>query len=134
MPQLQLEKLEKIFKNYPEIQAVYLFGSRASGQIHDESDIDLAVFSEKPEISLRKLDILADLAREGFCIVDLVFLPEDDIVLQHEAVRLNCIVYQRPDYDASSAYSLVIRKYLDFLPYLEVQRKAYKKRINDGKT
>jgi hypothetical protein len=72
------------------------------------------------------------LARKGFCTVDLVFLPTDDIVLQYEAVRLNRIVYQRPDFDGPTVFSLVIRRYLDFVPYLKVQREAYKRRILNG--
>ena len=41
----------------------------------------------------KKLDILAQLAAEGFCDVDLVFLPQDNIVLQYEAIRMNHVVY-----------------------------------------
>jgi len=128
------DKLHNIFSRYQEIQAVYLFGSSAAGRVRHESDLDLAVFPGTPELRLRKLDILQDLAREGFCNVDLVFLRENDIVLQYEAVRHNRLVYRRPDFEPGSLYSLTIRKYLDFLPYLEVQRKAYKKRILNGQT
>jgi hypothetical protein len=80
----------------------------------------------------QKIDILARLAQEGFCNVDLVLLPRDDIVLQYEAVRMNRIVYRRPEFDSAAFYSLVIRRYLDFLPYLRVQRQAYKERILHG--
>jgi uncharacterized protein len=31
-------------------------------------------------------------------------------------------------------YSKIIRQYLDFMPYLETQRKAYKRRIERGST
>jgi predicted nucleotidyltransferase len=55
-------------------EAVYLFGSSASGRMHAESDLDLAVVPRHPQIVSRKLDILVDLARIGFCDVDLVFL------------------------------------------------------------
>ncbi len=79
-----------------------------------------------------KLDVLADLARAGFCDVDLVFLDTDDIVLKYEAVRQNQLVYHREDFDRGAFYSLVVRQYLDFLPYLEVQRKAYRRRILSG--
>ena len=83
--------------------------------------------------SEKKLDILAQLAAEGFCDVDLVFLPKDNIVLRYEAIRMNHVVYQRPDFDRGSTYSLVVRQYLDFLPFLEVQRKALKERLLNDK-
>ena len=34
--------LRKVFQGYPEVQAVYLFGSHATGRLHLESDVDLA--------------------------------------------------------------------------------------------
>ncbi len=90
---------------------------------------DLAIVPRSPEARARRLDILADLARIGFCNVDLVFLDTDDIFLKYEAVRLNRLVYQTEDFDPGEMYSRIVRQYLDFLPYLEVQRRAYKERI-----
>jgi len=127
-----LGRLKTVFGKYPGVQAVYLFGSCASGHAKAESDLDLAVLADDAGLRRRKIDILADLAANGFCSVDLVFPSEDDIVLLHEAVRLNHIVYQRPDFDGSTVFSLVVRRYLDFVPYLRVQRDAYKRRILNG--
>ncbi|HLC17225.1 MAG TPA: nucleotidyltransferase domain-containing protein [Thermodesulfovibrionia bacterium] len=98
------------------------------------SDLDLAIYTQSESFSARKLDILHDLARFGFCKVDLVFLDQADIILQYEAVRQNMVVYHTESFNRGTTYSNIVRKYLDFLPYLEVQRKAYKKRILDGKT
>jgi hypothetical protein len=58
-----------------------------------------------------------------------VILDIDDIVLKHEAVRLNQVVYQTEDFDWGTYFSKIVRMYLDFLPYLNVQREAYKWRI-----
>jgi predicted nucleotidyltransferase len=77
MENLDTESLHDVFKKYPTIRAVYLFGSIASGNLHSESDLDLAVISDDPFLEAKKLDILTDLARVGFCNVDLVF-PTDD--------------------------------------------------------
>jgi len=132
MRQPDFERLKTVFAQFPQIQAVYLFGSLAAGRGRPDSDLDLAVVSAHGRPSSEKLDILARLAREGFCNVDLVLLPKDDIVLQYEAVRMNRIVYCRPEFDSASFYSLVIRRYLDFIPYLNVQRQAYKERILHG--
>jgi predicted nucleotidyltransferase len=129
-----LELLTKVFGNYPEIQAVYLFGSAVSGNVHQESDIDLAIIPDTKRLREQKLRILADLTREGFNNVDLVFINNGDIVLQYEAVRQNIVIYQTPSFDRGSTYSRIVRQYLDFYPYLTVQRQAYKKRIMDGKS
>ena len=124
--------LAKIFKNYPEIEAVYLFGSTVTGKSNRESDMDLAIYPDTPVLRKHKLAILTELARFGFCNVDLVFMDENDIVLQYEAVRQNIVVYQAPGFDRGATYSKIVRKYLDFYPYLTEQRNAYKKRILSG--
>ena len=124
-----IKLLDKAFKKYPEIEAVYLFGSAATGKVHRNSDIDLAIYPDTGELRENKLAILTDLARQGFCNVDLVFMDRNDIVLQYEAVRQNVIVYQTPGFDRGSLYSKIIRQYLDFYPHLTVQRQAYKQRI-----
>lgn len=126
------QRLGKIFAGYPEVEAVYLFGSLATGRTHPGSDLDLGIVPRHPSILERRLDILTDLARAGYCEVDLVFITGADLVLDHEAVRLNELVYAREGFDRGEFYSKVVRRYLDFLPYLEVQREAYRRRILDG--
>ena len=126
------EELTNVFRAHPDVQAVYLFGSRAIGRADAESDLDLAVVPRSGALRGRRLDLLADLAAHGFCNVDMVFLDTRDVVLRYEAVRLNQLVYQADDFDRGAMYSRVVREYLDFLPYLEVQREAYKRRILSG--
>lgn len=43
LSELVTDQLLAIFAHYSDIEAVYLFGSRATGQYRDGSDIDLAV-------------------------------------------------------------------------------------------
>jgi uncharacterized protein len=126
---IDTERLADVFCRYPEIQAVYLFGSHALGRARPDSDVDLAILPSGPELRNQKLDILTDLAAAGFCNVDLVILDTDDVVLNFEAVRLNHVIFSRPDFDRGGTYSRIIRLYLDFTPYLAVQREAYKRRI-----
>ena len=129
-----LERLTGVFEKYPDIQAVYLFGSVAVGKMRPESDLDLGIVPRNKSLRQKRLAILTDLARRGFCNVDLVFLDTDDIVLKYEVVRLNRVLYQTEDFDRGAMYSKVIRQYLDFRPYLEIQREAYKRRILSGQT
>jgi len=126
--------LPQTFQRYSGIQAVYLFGSFASGQIHTESDLDLAIVPRHSSVRSQRLDILADLARHGFCNVDLVFPDTTDIVLKYEAIRQNQLVYQAEDFDRGALYSQVVRQYLDFAPYLKTQREAYKRKTLHGQS
>jgi predicted nucleotidyltransferase len=129
-----LSLLPQIFAGFPGILAVFLFGSKVSKKINRESDLDLAVLSDSGASGRQRLDILTSLAKKGFCHVDLVFLDTNDIVLKYEAVSPNQLIYQRDDFERGSYYSKIIRQYLDFLPYLNVQREAYKRRILNGQT
>lgn len=129
-----LSLLADVFKKYPRVQAAYLFGSAAGGNLHAESDLDIALTGDA-DLRSQKLDILTDLAREGFVNVDLVILDQSDIVLRFEAVRFNRLVYHTDGFDAGGYYSLILRQYFDFLPYLKTQREAYKQRIlHDGES
>ncbi|MGC9041867.1 MAG: type VII toxin-antitoxin system MntA family adenylyltransferase antitoxin [Roseiflexus sp.] len=129
---LNLERLPDIFKKYPDIHAVYLFGSAVTGRLHAESDLDLAIVPRPGAGELPRLDILTDLTRAGFCRVDLVILDTNDIVLKHEVVRHNQVIYQTEDFDRGAYFSRIVRQFLDFRPYLDVQRQAYKQRIVHG--
>jgi uncharacterized protein len=129
---LNWDGLRQVFQGYPEVQAVYLFGSHATGRLHLESDVDLALVPANPAARSRKLDILTDLTRYGFCEVSLVFLDTADVVLRYEAVRHNRLIYSTKNFDRGAYYAKVVREYLDFEPYLEVQREAYKMRILHG--
>ncbi len=129
-----LEQLPDIFKKYPDVQAVYLFGSVVTGRLHAESDLDLAIVPRPGAGELPRIDILTDLARAGFCRVDLVVLDTNDIVLKHEVVRHNRVIYQTEDFDRGAYFSRIVRQFLDFRPYLDVQRQAYKQRVLYGQT
>jgi uncharacterized protein len=127
-----LSILPEIFSQFSKIQAVYLFGSAASGKMRTESDLDLGIKGEEG-IKSQQLDILTELARHGFCHVDLVFLNTNDIFMKYEIVRHNHPIYRRKGFSSSSFYSLIMRQYEDFYPHLKIQRKALKRRLlNDG--
>ena len=126
---LDLEALASVFEGYPGVRAVYLFGSHAAGTAGHNSDVDLAIVPRDDAVRDRKLEILADLVRVGIERVGLVILDLHDLVLAYEAVRYNRVIYQQPDFEPGTMYSYVIRRYLDFLPYLERQREAYKRRL-----
>ena len=68
MRQPDFERLKTVFAQFPQIQAVYLFGSLASGRGHPESDLDLAAVSGHARSSSEKLDILARLVGKFYAL------------------------------------------------------------------
>lgn len=124
----EVRSLTEVFQCYPSVRAVYVFGSVASGKAGNESDLDLAIIPAEPSVRETKLDILEALASLGYCDVDLVFINEDDLVLAYEAIRQNRLIYAAEAFNRGGTYSNIVRKYLDFKPYLRIQRDAYKRR------
>lgn len=48
-----VEALGAVFKKYPQIQNVILYGSRAKGTYKTSSDIDLTLVGEKVDLSMQ---------------------------------------------------------------------------------
>ena len=76
-------------KNYPHLQAIYIYGSYASGQETPQSDIDIAllfpVTKEKPELlacSQLSVELEINLKKN----IDLVDLRRVSTLLQKEVV------------------------------------------------
>ena len=130
----EIKRLTEVFGQFPEIRAVYVFGSAATGKRRPDSDLGLAALARDDAFHTRKLDVLAELTRHGFDDADLVLLNTADTVTHYEAVRLNKLIYSTADFDRGAYYSKIVRLYLDLLPYLDVQRTAYKERLLSGKT
>ncbi len=134
LKQSEIKNLQAIFLGYPKIEAVYLFGSAASDhqKKHVDSDIDLGIVSSDPSIEKRKTDLHADMIRHGFDNVDIVFFNSADLVLQFEIIHKNKLIYRKEAFNHGELFSNTIRKYLDFKPYLDRQRKILKEQILNG--
>ena len=69
------QRLQSVFAKYPDLQAVYLFGSVAAKTQRKDSDLGLALLPRSSNLRRQKLNILTDLAQAGFDNVDLVSSP-----------------------------------------------------------
>ncbi|MCK8828004.1 nucleotidyltransferase domain-containing protein [Natroniella acetigena] len=132
LEEAKLQELKEIFKSYSNLKATYLFGSYAIDQENDSSDLDFGILLDQDYNKQIKLDILTKLAEKGYCDIDLVLLNEADILTSYEVVKHNQIIYNRDDFDPNSYFSLSVRRYLDFKPFLKVQREYLKEQIING--
>uniref|UniRef100_A0A7C1CDZ5 DUF86 domain-containing protein n=1 Tax=Thermofilum adornatum TaxID=1365176 RepID=A0A7C1CDZ5_9CREN len=76
-----------VFKQYPGIVAVLLFGSRARGDYRPDSDYDIAVLAEKP-LAQRELEEIA------LKIADLLGVPADKVDIVDLQVATNELLYK----------------------------------------
>lgn len=70
----------------PDLQAIYLFGSQASGDAGPDSDIDLAVLTGAPRDSVTLWELSADLALLCGLHVDLLDLRSASTVMQYQVI------------------------------------------------
>jgi predicted nucleotidyltransferase len=68
--------IKGIFNKYPEVESVYLFGSRAKGNFKKGSDIDLAIMNKLPNTSI--INRIKDLFEDSSLpyLTDLIYYPE----------------------------------------------------------
>lgn len=123
-------RLQPIFRQYPTIAAVYLFGSVSRGTASEESDLDLGLLLDRNGPEDRRHRFLGDLAARleaGAAArpVDLVVLDAQGPVFCHEVILNGRLIYEsnrerRVDFESDT-----IVRALDFRPTLEIATRGY---------
>lgn len=126
--------LQKTFSTFPEVVAVYLFGSFLNKDEYAR-DVDLAVLLKSPVKSLVNIymDLYPRLA-EVFTPfeVDLLFLNAASLPVCFEVVSTGMVVYcsdgeRRTDYEYE-----ISGRYMDFSYHLEMARRELFESIKEG--
>ena len=106
---------DRLQLEFPDVQAIYVYGSVASGTERADSDVDIGLLlppSRAKELgslalSSAKIDLESVAGRE----VDLVNLRRTSIVLQKEAIANGARVYTGDQYAAEVYEMLVLSLY-----------------------
>ena len=89
---------DTVVRSFPEIQAVYLFGSRADGNERDESDYDLALLlppGRRPDTHEKRMrDCAFEIAEISGHDVDMINLRSASTVMQNEIVSSGRLIYE----------------------------------------
>lgn len=98
---------ETLTKALPGLVALYLFGSRASGQQGPQSDVDLAILAREPVIATWLYETARGLEVDLGVDVDLVDLLTASTVLKKEVIEHGALIYCADpdatlDFEASS--------------------------------
>ena len=114
--------LVRVAERHPEIQAVYLFGSQATGTATPDSDVDVGVLYASPQPLARTLELEDAVAQVLGRRVDVVDVTTSGAFLALEIVR-GARVFCR-DSTAADLFELyVLGRAGDLLPY-ERERQA----------
>jgi len=117
MTKEQLKKLNKIFKGYPELKIVYLFGSRASGSTGPLSDYDFALYIDKDRLEAyhTSVDIAGKISKIlktdkiDTVVINHIDAPE----MKYSIIKNGMIVYEVEPY-RMLIEPRILNEYFDF--------------------
>jgi uncharacterized protein len=128
------EIIRTVLKHYPEVQAIYLFGSYGTEQEWPESDVDIAILlppdKAKKAGSLGMSDLRFALEALMKKEVDLINLRRVSTVLQKEVVAADCRIYVA-DLFAAEEFEMLTISYYQKLN--EERAEIVKSALNDGR-
>ncbi len=115
--------LTKALKPYP-IELAYLFGSRATGKTHKNSDVDIAIFpkeglssSARFRLRLQVTGAVMDALHEDR--VDVVDLQEASLPLRFRAIQSSQLLFSRNEKKRVGFEVATRSAYFDRLPLIE---------------
>ncbi len=124
------QQLQPIFVEYPEIAAVYLFGSVSRGTDSARSDLDLGLLLAPGEPTDERHRFLGDLAARleavaGSRPIDLVVLNAQGPVFCHEVILEGRMIYESDRERRIDFESDTFVRAFDFRPTLEIATRGY---------
>jgi len=126
------ETLGEYFKDRPEIEFAYIFGSMVSGRINALSDIDIAIFLDRRKIKKElypygyKAQILTDLMKLlKTNNVDLVVFDEANPLLCHRVLYFGKLIYVKNEKKRVQFQISTIDKYNDFKQIHKLHERRY---------
>lgn len=127
---LDLEKLNAVFRNYSFIASAYLFGSQATGKTGPMSDVDIAVLLKEPRPKgrelMRQMNYLSFRIEEIFKKeVDVIEMNSQGLIFQHNILRSGNLIYDADPLFRANYVSRLISSYCDFEPTIRFIKKFH---------
>lgn len=108
-------KIIHLINNYlPDTSAIYLFGSYATGQQNEESDIDIAVLTPKPIDKLKLFEISTQMAITLNKEIDLIDLKSVYLDFQFEIISTGRLIFSTDQQQVLEYEMIVMSMYQRF--------------------
>ena len=120
----QIEQIVDFAEAHPEISAVYLFGSHASGKERLKSDIDLGVLFDGEVDGFERIDLETEISNLLKKDVDLVDMKRSGPFLRHQIYKYGRAIYHDETDFAYIFRAKSINEYSD-TDYTRRLRRAY---------
>jgi len=126
----QKQKIKEVAEEH-SLRLVLLFGSRATGKMHKESDFDVAYLSEKNLSFDDEVDInfqFTLIFPQKKCKVDTVDIRHGNPLLLFRISKESILLYGSRE-DFMKFKLRAFKMYNDYAPYFEMEKKLNKKII-----
>jgi predicted nucleotidyltransferase len=128
-----LDLIVAVLRSGPPLRLAMLFGSTAKGTQRIDSDIDIGIVPEDPELSLaEELTLQTDLARVSGHQVDLVRLDRASTLLRWQVVRYGQALIEATPFAAARFTAETVAEYLDFAPAFERAADNFRRVLTAG--
>jgi uncharacterized protein len=123
-----LDVVAATLRSGPPLRLAMLFGSMAKGTPRSDSDIDIGIVPEDPELPLvEELTLQTELGRVCGRQVDLVRLDRASTILRWQVVRYGRPLVEGERFAAARFVAEVTAEYLDFAPAFEHAAESFRR-------
>ncbi len=106
--------LDTICKAYPDVIAVYVFGSFATAFENRESDVDLAFLRAKESNNVETWELAQEIARMIDRDVELIDMQKASTVFRYQIFASGTCIFCQNDVELARFENLAISMYLRF--------------------
>ena len=126
--------LEKELADLEDVRFALLYGSRADGTAHADSDIDVAVFASERLSARERFELRLLLAGRlaGMKDVDVVILNDAPPLLRHRALK-GILVHCKDRREYVRFFTRAVDDWLDQRHWSELFRQKRMERLREGK-
>jgi predicted nucleotidyltransferase len=129
-----LDLIVAALRGGPPVRLAILFGSTARGTQRIDSDIDIGIVPEDPELSLNEeLTLQTELSRVSGRQVDLVRLDRASTLLRWQVVRYGRALVEAVPFAAARFTADTVAEYLDFAPAFERAAENFRRVLTAGR-
>ncbi|SDZ23974.1 hypothetical protein SAMN05660462_02333 [Proteiniborus ethanoligenes] len=115
-----IKKCKSILMENENIAFAYIFGSYAQGKVRVDSDIDIAIYSEKRIDIETYLEIKMNLSETCKREIDLIILNDATPLLKYEIYKNNIVLFTRDRAIETSYKVKTLFEYNDIKRYLDL--------------
>jgi predicted nucleotidyltransferase len=118
------DQIRGVFKDFPKVKLVILFGSVATSSAHTQSDLDVAVLARQPLMVEEKMRIIEALALEIGRPVDLI-----DLFATPEPITGQVIKHGRLVLGGNSEFAELLSRHLvEMVDFVPIQERIFSER------